>query len=206
MEWSVVPASLRDNEKIQEKSQQADDGEFATRLGSDEEDLGSREVLSRTDQVVWYPAEVNTSIRPGWFFHDHENDQVKSVEHLMDLYERTVGGNTTFLLNLPPDRRGLIHENDARTMKELGERIHRTYSSNLADGAGIAASHTLSAEHGANVLTDGNSQTFWRPAEGVEQAAIELQWDEAQTFNRIMLKEYIRQGQRIEKFQIRLVK
>lgn len=202
VEWSVVPASLLDNEKIQEKSQQADDGEFAKRIGSDEEDLGSREVLSRTDQVVWYPAELNTSIRPGWFFHDRENDQVKSAQQLMDLYERTVGGNATFLLNLPPDRRGLIHENDARTMKELGERIHRTYSNDLAEGAGIAASDTLNAEHSANVLTDGNSQTFWRPADGVEQAVIELQWDEAQTFDRVMLKEYIQQGQRVEKFQI----
>lgn len=137
VEWSVVPASLQDNEKIQANSQQVDDGAFARRINSDEEDLGSRAILAETDRVVWYPAEVNTSIRPGWFYHAHEDDQVKSVDKLMDLYERTVGGNTTFLLNLPPDRRGLIHETDAAHLAELGRRIKLRYGVNLAASAKV---------------------------------------------------------------------
>ncbi|MBW7458843.1 alpha-L-fucosidase, partial [Paenibacillus sepulcri] len=133
-EWSVVPASMKDNEKIQANSQQADDREFAKRVGSENDDLGSRRILADTDEVAWYPAEVNTSIRPGWFYHSSEDDLVKPLDELMDLYERIVGGNSAFLLNLPPDQRGLIHENDARRMRELGERIREAYQTNLAAG------------------------------------------------------------------------
>lgn len=94
---------MRDNEKIQSRSQKTDDGEFAKRIGSEDEDLGSRTVLADTEHVVWYPAEVNTSIRPGWFYHAAEDTQVKSADELMEIYERIVDGNAAFLLNLPPD-------------------------------------------------------------------------------------------------------
>ncbi|GLX67521.1 alpha-L-fucosidase [Paenibacillus glycanilyticus] len=176
VEWSVVPASLQDNEKIQANSQQTDGGEFAKRLGSEEEDLGSRKVLAETDHVVWYPAETNTSIRPGWFYHKHEDDKVKSVAELVDLYERTVGGNSTFLLNLPPDRRGLIHEQDISRLRELGLELKRRYGSNLASDAVITAT------------------------EGGESATLEMKWENRITFDRVMLQEQIREGQRIERF------
>ncbi|MFD0670118.1 alpha-L-fucosidase [Cohnella sp. GCM10027633] len=202
VEWSVVPASLRDNEKIQSASQQADDGTFAKRLGTDEEDLGSRAVLAAAESAVWYPAEVNTSIRPGWFYHAAEDEQVKSVDELFDLYERTVGGNSTFLLNLPPDRRGLIHENDARRMRELGERIARSYRQDLATRATVAATMSLDDAHGAERLTDGSHGTYWRTPQGAEEAEIVLRWDEAASFDRIVLMEQIAEGQRIERFAL----
>jgi alpha-L-fucosidase len=63
-EWSVVPAHLQDNEKIQEQSQQADNPEFSRRINTQDSDLGSREAIHPCDRLVWYPAEVNTSIRP----------------------------------------------------------------------------------------------------------------------------------------------
>jgi len=201
-EWSVVPASMRDNEKIQENSQQVDDGEFAKRIGSQDEDLGSRAVLAQTDEVVWYPSEVNTSIRPGWFYHAAEDDQVKSVDELADLYERTVGGNAAFLLNVPPDKRGLIHENDVRTLRELGRRIKNGYSVNLAAGAQARASHERNDAHNARRLTDGDPSTYWCPPEGVEQAVLELDLGSEQIFDRIVLSEYIQAGQRVERFRI----
>ncbi|WP_058301066.1 alpha-L-fucosidase [Gorillibacterium timonense] len=202
VEWSVVPASLKDNEKIQAHSQQVDDSSFAKRIGSDEEDLGSRRTLSATDRVVWYPAEVNTSIRPGWFYHEHEDQQVKSVPHLVDLYERTVGGNSTFLLNLPPDRRGLIHENDAETMRSLGKTLKQMYGRNLALGAKATASACKSDEHEGSRATDGDPGTYWRTEENVEEATLEIELGTIQTFDRIVLQEAIIQGQRIEKFHM----
>lgn len=202
VEWSVVPASLQDNERIQSESQQADDGAFAKRIGTDEEDLGSREVLATAERAVWYPAEVNTSIRPGWFYHEAEDEQVKSVDELFDLYERTVGGNSTFLLNLPPDRRGLIHENDARCMRELGERIARSYGHDAARDAKVEATAALGAEHGADRLNDGNRDTYWRTPEGTESADIVLSWDEPVVFDRVVLSERIAEGQRIERFAL----
>src|SRR5690625_2587567 len=95
-EWSVLPASLRETEKIAEKSQQEDSREFARRYNAEDQDLGSREVIQQADELVWYPAEVNTSIRPGWFYHQSEDDQVKSLDELLRVYygrseERRVG-------------------------------------------------------------------------------------------------------------------
>jgi len=201
-EWSVVPAAMRDNEKIQQNSQQVDDGEFAKRFGSEEEDLGSRAVLAEAEEVVWYPAEVNTSIRPGWFYHASEDDQVKSVEELMDLYERIVGGNAAFLLNLPPDRRGLIHENDVLRMKELGQRIQAAYRVNLAAGAAVEASCHRDETSSSSRITDGNPATYWCAPEGVEQAELVVDLGAVQRFNRIVLAEYIQEGQRIEQFRL----
>ncbi|WP_373230707.1 alpha-L-fucosidase [Cohnella sp.] len=201
-EWSVVPAALQDNEKIQEKSQQEDDGEFAKRYDSQDDDLGSREVIRGADKLVWYPAEVNTSIRPGWFYHPEEDDQVKPLDELLEVYVRSVGGNANFLLNLPPDKRGLIHENDARRMSELGQTIMDTYRDNLCAEAVAVASAQMDDRHDANNILDGNLDTYWCPPEGVEQAEIEIDLQEQKTFDRIVLMEQIRVGQRIESFSL----
>jgi len=184
VEWSVVPATLQDNEKIQSESQQADDPAFARRIGTSEDDLGSRVVVAEAESLIWYPAEVNTSIRPGWFYHASEDDRVKTVAELADLYERTVGGNATFLLNLPPDRRGLIHETDAARLRELGDWLRRRYASDLARGVRCTASASSDSEHGPARLTDGRPDTYWQASEGEEQAWIELELGEAQELER----------------------
>ncbi|GAB6901726.1 alpha-L-fucosidase [Kineosporia succinea] len=122
-EWSVVPRALQDVERIAAKSQQVDDGEFARTVRSDDADLGSREALHGISDLVWYPSEVNTSIRPGWFHHPSENGEVRSVDELFDIYRHSVGGNATFLLNVPPTRDGVIHPQDVATLEGLGARI-----------------------------------------------------------------------------------
>jgi alpha-L-fucosidase len=201
-EWSVVPATLQDCEKIQEESQHVDDGEFSKMVNSRDENLGGREAIRNAEKLVWYPAEVNTSIRPGWFYHAAEDDQVRSVDQLLDIYYKSVGGNATFLLNLPPDRRGLIHDNDAKRMAELGEILRLTYQHNLASDAHAAATETLNQDHDANRILDGNKDTYWCPQEGTEQAAIEIDMKEERTFDTIVLKEHIQSGQRIEKLRL----
>ncbi|ETT73343.1 alpha-L-fucosidase [Paenibacillus sp. FSL R7-277] len=200
-EWSVVPAELQDCEKILEESQHVDDGEFARRSNSRDENLGSREAIAGKE-LVWYPAEVNTSIRPGWFYHAAEDDQVRSLEELLDIYDKSVGGNSTFLLNLPPDKRGLIHENDARRMAELGEVIRSTFEYNLAAGAQATATETAGEANAAGRVLDGNRDTFWCPKEGTEQASIELDLNVEQSFDTIVLKEHIQSGQRIEQLHL----
>ncbi|WNQ10526.1 alpha-L-fucosidase [Paenibacillus aurantius] len=200
-EWSVVPGHLRDNEKIQEQSQQADDGRFAARIRTDDRDLGSRDVIRPfADDLVWYPAEVNTSIRPGWFYHASEDDKVKSLEELLAVYYGAVGGNATFLLNLPPDKRGRIHENDAVRLKELGEALRSAFRTNLAAEAAMEASETKDEENRASHVLDGRRETFWCPKEGTERASIELDLGEPQTFSRVVLMEHLRSGQRVESF------
>jgi alpha-L-fucosidase len=193
---------MRDNEKIQESSQQVDDGEFAKRVGSQDEDLGSRAVLEKAEDAVWYPAEVNTSIRPGWFYHATEDDSVKTAEELMELFERTVGGNSTFLLNLPPDKRGLLHENDVSRMKELGERIRATYGTNLAAGAEVRGPRAKDEAHEADRITDGDPMTYWQSPEGEEQAEFVVDLGTKHRFDRVTLAEHIREGQRVERFRL----
>jgi len=200
-EWSVVPATLRDNERIQEKSQQVDDGEFARRYSSEDADLGSRAVIQHERELVWYPAEVNTSIRPGWFYHAAEDDKVKSLDELLHVYYGSVGGNATFLLNIPPDRRGLFHENDVVRLKELGDVIRSTFTDNLSLDASVQASESMDV-HGASSIVDGNEDTFWCPHEGTEQATIDIDLHREVTIDHVVLQEHIRSGQRIERFDL----
>lgn len=201
-EWSVVPAELQDCEKIQEESQHVDDGKFSKQANSRDENLGSREAIRGKDQLLWYPAEVNTSIRPGWFYHATEDDKVRSLEELLDIYYKSVGGNSTFLLNLPPDMRGLIHENDAIRMAELGQILSSTFHHNLASDAHAVAMETLNETHDVNRIFDGNKNTYWCPREGTEHATIEVDLNLERAFDTIVLKEHIQSGQRIEKLRI----
>ena len=123
-EWSVVPASLREAERTAENSQKVDDGEFSRQVASADEDLGSREALADYDgPLAWYPAEVNTSTRKGWFHHEAEDTQVRGVDELFSIWLGSVGGNATFLLNVPPNRHGVLADADVKVLTQLGARI-----------------------------------------------------------------------------------
>ena len=139
-EWSVVPLRMRNTEKIARDSQQQDDEAFRERsITASDLDLGSREALQNETDLIWYPAEVNTSIRPGWFYHAKEDGEVKPLEKLIEIYENSVGGNATFLLNLPPDTRGRIHENDAARLREFGAYLRNAYAVNRLADASLSA-------------------------------------------------------------------
>lgn len=193
-EWSVVPAALRDAERVQEKSQKVDDGQFGREISSQDMDLGSREAIRGVKDLVWYPAEVNTSIRPGWFYHESEDDKVKSLAELLDIYFNSVGGNAAFLLNVPPDKRGLIHENDAARLKEMGDYLSRLFEENLAEGAVFKPSVTAPGYE--------DSESYWRAPDSVEQAEIEIDLGEEKQFDTVVLGEAIEIGQRIERFTL----
>ena len=174
-EWSVVPRRTRDTEKIREKSQREDSSEFRQRtISAGDEDLGSRDIVRDEPDLVWYPAEVNTSIRPGWFYHPEEDGQVKPLEELIRIYESSVGGNAAFLLNIPPTPEGLIHENDAARLRKLGAYLQETYRRDLAEEAQVTR----------------RSDT------------VRLLWPEPVKVSRIVLMEDITQSQRVEAFAI----
>jgi alpha-L-fucosidase len=78
--------------------------------------------------TVWRPGETDTSIRPGWFHHPAEDDRVRSVEDLTELYFTSVGRNSKLLLNVPPDRRGLLHETDISRLAGMRERLDDTFA------------------------------------------------------------------------------
>ncbi len=197
-EWSVVPASLRDNEKIQENSQQEDDGEFAKRYSSEDEDLGSRDVVLKEKELIWYPAEVNTSIRPGWFYHASQDDQVKPLEELIKVYYGSVGGNATFLLNIPPDTRGLFHENDVRRLQELGEWIRGTFRTNLAAAPRWRRAKRWQGMKPYTRWTATGIRSGLRKRER-KRLGLTVDLGAEQTFDHVVLQEY-RYSQRVERF------
>ena len=205
-EWSVVPARTALAESVQEKSQQADDEEFRQRkITSDMEDLGSRAALQGEKDLIWYPAEVNTSIRPGWFYHAKEDGQVKSLEELIHIYCGSVGGNATFLLNIPPMPNGLLHPIDVARLTEFGQWKRSAFSDNLAESAEITASSEDAAHPVQNVLTD--TRTTWYQPEpdvktGVFPAKLIFDLHTQETLGYLVLKEAIQHSQRVEAFQV----
>jgi alpha-L-fucosidase len=167
-------------------------------------DLGSRAMLGMGQNLVWYPAETDVSLRPGWFYHPAEDDQVKTLADLLHIYYDSVGRNTVLLLNVPPDRRGLIHENDASRLRELGATLDATFSSNLAHNVAVTASHTVADDPSVSpeMAVDGDWATYWTPGEGRTAALLELDLGEPRTFDVIELQEQIELGQRVEEFVV----
>jgi alpha-L-fucosidase len=154
------------------------------------------------DGDVWCASECNTSIRPGWFYHENEDDKVKTVDQLVDLYYRNVGHNGTFLLNFPVNREGLIHPIDSATAVQWHERITRELGNNLLKGAKFSASDTRNKRFSAMMMGDGDWETFWAPKDGVTAADVTIKTKKDVTLNRIMLQEYIPLGQRVKEFVI----
>lgn len=125
-EWSATPLMPKISAGADEINQH---------LGIDEmsKDLGSRELVARANQLNWWPSEVDVSIRPGWFYHD--NERPHSLRRMAEIYLTSVGRNAVLLLNIPPDRRGLIHESDVARLQELRQWINTNFSNNLITDA-----------------------------------------------------------------------
>jgi len=170
-EWSVIPVVGFDD-----LPDEKNPGGIA-HLDAQAKDLGSMEriaaVAKQGGRLIWYPGQVDVSIRPGWFYHAAEDDKVKTLDQLLEIYYTSVGGNAQLLLNIPPDKRGRIHENDARRLRELGDRLRATFAVNLA--------------------VDSKMRKI---------AGLEFEYDLGgpKLFNVALLKEDLRGGQRIEGF------
>jgi alpha-L-fucosidase len=152
----------------------------------------------------WIPAEVDVSIRPGWFYHAKEDSLVKSAEKLFEIYLTSVGRGSTLLLNVPPDRRGLIHENDLKALKEWSALLDETFKTNLALNARVTAtayrggSKTYSPE---NVI-DNNPETYWTTDDDEITNSVELEFNEPVEIKYVLLQEYIKLGQRVKSFEV----
>jgi alpha-L-fucosidase len=198
-EWSVVPIDLRGlDPAAAAKAPNPLDAMF-TPGDMTAADLGSREKIAKAPGLFWYPAETDVSIRPGWFYHPAEDGKVKTPEKLLDIYYSSVGRNSTLLLNVPPDTRGRIHDNDIKSLLGMKAILDATFRTNLAAAAAIKAT-SEERGHGPAPVLDGNTDSYWTPAEGIETAALEMECPAGRTFDRAMLQEYIRAGQRIEGF------
>lgn len=191
-EWSTLPASAVSLNDIAESSQQEPgSGTFLPMADMITKDLGNRHLLADATGVIWYPSEVDVSIRPGWYYHASEDLLVKTPQKLIDIYYSSVGKNSLLLLNLPPDKRGLIHENDVKSLMGMRQILAETFRNNLL-------LQTKSSSANVAKLTDGVLETYWQG--GSNRNTIELSFNRKQTFDRLLLQENITEGQRIESF------
>ena len=156
----------------------------------------------------WIPAEVDVSIRPGWFYHAKEDSLVKTPEKLFDIYLTSVGRGSNLLLNVPPDKRGLVHENDVKALKEWRAMLDAEFKTNLAAKAKTEATSYRgeSDVYAASNIADGNKETYWATDDNVTTGALEISLAKVQPVKYIVLQEYIKLGQRVKSFNVEVWK
>ncbi|ULB33617.1 MULTISPECIES: alpha-L-fucosidase [Proteiniphilum] len=167
-EWSVTPLQPNINEAITNENKRLN-------ISPTSKELGIRQLISEAQTLYWYPSEVDVSIRPGWFYHPEQDNQVKTLQQLVNIYFNSVGMNSVLLLNIPPDKRGRIHEVDAERLNLFGSYIRNTFRNEK--------------------LNDG--EAAWKARSG---ASKEFSIQPGETINTVMLQEDIRKGQRVEEF------
>ncbi|MGC4020779.1 MAG: alpha-L-fucosidase [Cyclobacteriaceae bacterium] len=151
----------------------------------------------------WIPAECDVSIRPGWFYHAKEDSSVKTPKQLFDIYLQSVGRGSLMLLNIPPDRRGLFHDNDIKSLKGFRNLLDTEFKTNLALNAKAKAKFRGEDENYApKNLTDGNNETYWALDDENKSGSIEIELNKNGNVKYIVLQEYIQLGQRVKSFTI----
>ncbi len=175
-EWNVVPKFQYDQQNFAANCQTDDNMKAFQKRCQDVmlPDMGSREFLSNFDEFMWYPAEVDVSIRLGWFYHPLQVFTLKSLNHLMKIYYNSAGNNSLMLLNIPPNKNGLLSESDVKRLREMGKWIRK---------------------EDELLINDVKTQ---KSDDGYE---IRLSFPR-QSVDRIRLKEDTTKSQRVEKFSI----
>lgn len=150
------------------------------------------------DGTVWRPAEVDVSIRKGWFFHPDE--EAKSLKELLEIYYQSVGRGCCLNLNITPDRRGLVPEPDVQRLVELRETLDQTFETDLAEGRPVSATDVRGDAFAPENLTDADPATYWATSDETRSAEVVIGLEEDTVFNRLLVAEHIPLGQRVESF------
>lgn len=161
-------------------------------------------VNGHVDGEYWMPAEVDVSIRPGWFYHANQDDDVRTPENLLNIYYESVGRGASLLLNIPPDRRGRIHENDVAALQGLRSLLDQIFDATAATDAHATASNIRgnSEKFNASNVLDNDRQTYWATDDGVTEATLDIELPAQTTIDHIVLQEYVELGQRILEFSV----
>ena len=154
------------------------------------------------DGTVWRPAEVDVSLRPGWFYHPQEHP--KPLDELLNIYFASVGRGCCLLLNIPPDRRGLIPDEDLQRLREFRQALDAIFAEDVAAGKAVTASNIRGNDpaFAAGNVTDDNPATYWATDDDVREASLSVQLDAPTRISCLRLEEYLPLGQRIESFAI----
>jgi alpha-L-fucosidase len=156
----------------------------------------------------WIPGEVDTSIRPGWFYHAKEDSLVKSPAKLFNIYLTSVGRGSTLLLNVPPDRRGIFHEKDVESLVGFRQMLDEAFGNNLARNAKVEAGSYRGKlkKYSPMNVTDQDKETYWTTDDGITTGSLMIKLGASKLVKYVMLQEYIRLGQRVKSFNVEVWK
>ncbi len=166
----------------------------------------STNVLNQGEEhgTHWIGGECDVSIRPGWYYHPEQDSEVKSLERLLEIWYGSVGRGANLLLNLPVDRRGLVHENDVARLMELRAALDAIFARDLARGATARASSEREAgpKFGAAAAVDGDTRTYWAAEDATRRASLRVEFASPQLVDHAVIAEPIALGQRVKRFAL----
>ncbi|CAM4407092.1 alpha-L-fucosidase [Pedobacter westerhofensis] len=156
----------------------------------------------------WIPFEADVPLRPNWFYHSRDDDKVKSVEKLFEIYCTSVGRGGGMDLGLSPNREGLLHQNDVKVLAEFGRLLKQVFAVNLAKKAKISVSdlRNKNQKFGVANLTDADRYSYWATNDNVHTATIDLEFTKPTEFTILQLRENIKLGQRIDSIKVDIYK
>lgn len=154
----------------------------------------------------WVPAEVDVSIRPGWFYHEKQDSMVRTPENLMELYYSSVGRNSNLLLNVPPDRRGLLHENDVASLIAFKKMLDEEFKEDIGRGKRAESPDSRGRDYDAANVIDGDPDTYWATKDDATAGELIIDLGQETEVNRIVIQEYINHGQRVQEFTVSALK
>ena len=150
----------------------------------------------------WLPAEVDVSIRPGWFYHANEDGKVKTINELCKIYYNSVGHNANMLLNFPVTPDGRIHPTDSALAVKLQETISKELANNLLSDAKVSADNERGCRFLASKVNDGNPETYWATDDDYPYGTISFSMDKPVTMSKVIIQEYVKLGQRVKSFYL----
>jgi len=155
-------------------------------------------VIDRHGYRRWRPVEADTPLRNmHWFWHPNDEASLKSLDTLLDTYDKTVGRGAQLMLGLAPDNRGLLPDSDVKRLAEFGAALRKRAENNLA-------LHHISATPDNSAALDGNPDTFWSASAGSHHGEIEVQFDHPVTFDHALTMEWLNDGQHVQKYAIQV--
>ena len=175
-EWAVVPSELCFRSEVQTGPGPLE-GDLSFLYNSDQE-IGELGRILYSKGLVFTGAEIDMSIRPGWFY--HANEEPHSLDRLFRTYVNSCGANTSFNLNVPPMPSGRFDPRDIARLKELGEALENAFGESKKVPVTVTR-------------IDTGSDT---------QAKFEIRLPEKTSVRFVNLMENIAEGQRIESFRL----
>lgn len=163
-------------------------------------DLGSLKKLKKAKELVWFPMIMDLTMRPGWFYHESDNPDMKLLSKALETYFKSVGNNGTLLLNVAPSHSGYIDKKDVEQFVTLGAQLKLEFKENFTEGATFESSDSSDDLHSARFIN--SEKSYFKTPNGTKKATITVDMGEVRSINKIVLGEHIQTGQQVEQFKL----